>query len=90
MLSAIKASLVEAISTRGEMRGEKIDKVTLRRNKIREYLKTHDYIMNADVCELCGVSAATVNRILSCFVEEEKLSKYREGGHGAYQKIEAF
>jgi len=41
--------------------------------------------MNADVRELCGVSAATANRILSSFVEERKLSKYREGGHWAYQ-----
>lgn len=44
------------------MSGGKIDKVTLRWNKIQEYLKTHDYIMNADVRELCGVSAATANR----------------------------
>ena len=51
MLSAIKTSLVEAISTRDEMSGEKIDKATLRWNKIQEYLKIHDYIMNADVRE---------------------------------------
>lgn len=87
MLSAIKTSLVEAISTSDEMSDVKIDKSTLRWNKIQEYLKTHDYIMNADVRKLCGVSAATANRILSSFVEEEKLSKYREGGHWAYQKI---
>ena len=35
MLSAIKTSLVEAISTRDEMSGEKIDKATLRWNKIQ-------------------------------------------------------
>ena len=86
MLSAIKASLIEAINTSNEMSVEKIDKVALRWNKIQEYLKTHDYIMNADVRELCGVSAATANRILSSFVEERKLSKYREGGHWAYKK----
>ena len=87
MLSAIKVSLMEAISTSDEMNDEKMDKATLRWNKIQKYLKTHDYIMNADVRELCGVSAATANRVLSSFVEERKLSKYREGGHWAYKLI---
>ena len=87
ILSAIKASLIEAISTSDEMNDEKMDdekmdKAMLRWNKIQKYLKTHDYIMNADVRELCGVSAATANRILSSFVEERKLSKYREGDIG--------
>ena len=84
MLSAIKASLINVISASDEMSYGKMDKAALRWNKIQEYLKTHDYIMNADVRELCGVSAATANRILSSFVEERKLSKYREGGHWAY------
>lgn len=86
MLSAIKASLIEAIGTSDEMSDGKMDKETLRWKKIEEYLKTHDYIMNADVRELCGVSAATANRILSAFVEKGKLSKNREGGHWAYKK----
>lgn len=77
MLSAIKA----AINTSDEMSDGKMDKVTLRWNKIQEYLKTHDYIMNANVRELCGVSVATANRILSSFVEKGKLSKYRENEH---------
>ena len=85
MLSAIKASLMEAINTSDEMSDGKMDKATLRWNKIQEYLKTHDYIMNADVRELCGVSAATANRILSSFVKERELSKYREGGHWVYR-----
>ena len=85
ILSAIKASLIEAISMSYEISDEKADKATLRWNKIEEYLKTHDYIMNADVRELCGVSAATANRILSSLVEKGKLSKYREGGHWAYR-----
>ena len=84
MLSAIKTSLVEAISTRDVMSGEKIDKATFRWNKIQEYLKTHDYIMNADVRKLCGVSAATTNRILAGLVGESKLSKYYKQGHWAY------
>lgn len=53
--------------------------------KIENYFKAHDYIMNADVRELCGVSVATANRILAGLVTEGKLMKYREGGHWAYK-----
>ena len=84
MLSAIKASLMDAVSTSDEMSDEKMDKATLRWKKIEEYLKTHDYIMNADVRELCEVSAATANRILSRLVEQGKLEKYRSNGHWVY------
>ena len=63
----------------------KVDKATLRWSKIQEYLKTHDYIMNADVRELCGVSAATANRILAYFVTGNKLVKCRVDGHWGYQ-----
>lgn len=82
---AIKASLMDAICTSDEMSDGKLDKATLRWKKIDEYLKIHDYIMNADVRALCEVSAATANRILSSFIEERKLSKYREVGHWAYK-----
>lgn len=84
MLSAIKTSLMEAIKTSDAMSDEKTDKATLRWNKIREYLETHDYIMNADVRELCGVSAATANRILAKLVAEDKLQKCRIRGHWTY------
>lgn len=84
MLSAIKASLMEAIDTSGAMIGAKIDKTALRWNKIQEYFKTHDYIMNADVRELCGVSAATANRILALFVNTKKLARDRKHGHWIY------
>lgn len=85
MLSAIKASLTEVINTSDEMSDGKMDKATLRWKKIEEYLKTHDYIMNAHVRELCGVSAATANWILAGFVINERLVKYRESGHWAYK-----
>ena len=85
MLSAIKASLIEAIGTSDEMSDGKMDKATLRWNKIQEYLKTHDYIMNADVRELCGVSAATANRILSKLSAERRLLKYNRSGHWVYK-----
>ena len=88
MLSAIKASLMEAINTSDEMSDEmsdgKLDKAALRWNRIQAYLKTHDYIRNADVRELCGVSAATANRILAKLVAEDKLQKCQIGGHWAY------
>ena len=84
ILSAIKAALMDAINMSNEMSDGKVYKITLRWNKIQEYLKIHDYIMNADVRELCGVSVATANRILAGFVADGKLVKYREGGHWAY------
>ena len=85
MLSAIKASLIEAISTSDEMSDGKIDKATLCWNTIQEYLKTHDYIMNADVRELCGVSSATANRILRNLATKNKIKKYHENGHWIYR-----
>ena len=84
MVQTTKASLMDAICTSDKMSDGKIDKATLRWNKIQEYLKTHDYIMNADVRELCVVSAATANRLLAEFVSDGKLVKYRESGHWAY------
>lgn len=85
MLSAIKASLIETINLNDEVRNVKIDKTTLRWNKIQEYLQTHDYIMNADVRELCSVSAATANRILCRLVSERKLTKFFKNGHWTYK-----
>lgn len=85
MLSAIKASLIDAISTSDEMSDGKMDKTTMRWKLIEEYLQTHEYIMNADVRTLCGVSAATANRILAGFTTEGKLVKCREGGHWVYK-----
>lgn len=85
MLSTIKASLIDAIRTSDEMSDGKIDKTTLRWRRIREFLKNHDYIMNADVRELCSVSAATANRILSGLVTDGKLVKYHENGHWVYR-----
>ena len=66
------------------MSDEKVDKATLRWNKIQEYLKTHDYIMNANVRELCGVSVATANRILTDLIVNRKLRKFHVGGHWKY------
>lgn len=85
MLYTIKASLIEAINVSDEVSDRTMYKSTLRWKQIKEFLETHDFIMNADVRLLCNVSAATANRILSGFSEENKLVKYREGGHWAYK-----
>ena len=84
MLSAIKASLIDAINARDDVSDGAMDKATMRWKQIEKFLETHPYIMNADVRALCGVSAATANRILAGLAEEGKLVKYREGGHWAY------
>ena len=85
MLSSIKASLMDAVNASDGMSDGKVDKATLRWSKIQEYLKTHDYIMNADVRELCGVSAATANRILVSLASDGKLIKIRKSGHWVYK-----
>lgn len=85
MLSAIKASLMDAIKTSDEMSDASDGKAALRWGKIKSHLKTHDFIRNADVRALCGVSAATANRILAGLVEEGKLVKEHVGGHWAYR-----
>ena len=85
MLSAIKASLIDAISTSDKMSDGAMDKATMRWEQIEKFLQTHEFIMNADVRALCEVSAATANRILAGFTTEGKLVKCREGGHWVYK-----
>ena len=84
VLSAIKASLRDAINASDEMSDVPIDKTILRWQHIEKFLETHEFIMNADVRALCGVSAATANRILSGLATNGKLIKYREGDHWRY------
>ena len=88
MLSAIKASLIDAINASDEVSDGVRDKATMRWKQIEKFLETHPYIMNADVRALCGVSAATANRILAGLAGEGKLVKCREGGHWAYKMHE--
>lgn len=85
MLSAIKASLVDAISTSDGPSDESVDKATMRWKQIEEFLKTHPFIMNADIRAICGVSAPTANRILAKRVAEGKLIKYHKDGHWVYK-----
>ena len=87
MLSAIKASLMDAINTSDEMSDGAMDKATVRWRQIEKFLETHEFIMNADVRALCGVSAATANRFLSGLTAERKLVKYSRNGHWAYKLV---
>ena len=87
MLSAIKASLIDAIRTSDEMSAVPLDKPAMRLKQIEKFLETHEYIMNADVRALCGVSAATANRILAGLTTSGKLIKHRKGGHWAYSMV---
>ena len=85
MLSAIKASLIDAVSTSDEMSDGPMDKATLRWKQIEKFLQTHEFIMNADVRALCEVSAATANRILAELATEGILVKFRKKSHWAYK-----
>ena len=84
MLSAIKASLIDTMSMSDEKSDAAKYKESMRKHKILEYLKKHEYIMNADVRELCDVSAATANRILGEMVSGNELVKQHINGHWAY------
>ena len=85
MLSTIKASLIDAIDASDAMSDGVTDKATLRWKQIEKFLEIHPYIMNADVRDLCSVSAATANRILGRFVLDRKLIKCRERGQWIYR-----
>lgn len=86
MLSSIKASLMESINMSDEMSDAPKGKSEERWKQIEQFLEAHDIIQNADVRRLCGVSAATANRILAKFTAEGKLAKCRKGGHWGYQR----
>lgn len=85
MLSVIKKALEEAseINTTDMVTNKKSD---LRLVKIKEYLKTHPYIMNSDAQKVLGVSSATATRILTSFAKAGELKRVRIGSHWAYSK----
>ncbi|MGN1163384.1 MAG: Fic family protein [Candidatus Ornithospirochaeta sp.] len=86
MLSAIKASLIEAINMSDEMSDVPLDKTDMRRKQIEKYLEIHPFVMNKDVRRLCSVSAPTANRILASLTKEGKVVKTHINGHWAYKK----
>ena len=70
-----------------EMSDGAMDKATVRWRQIEKFLETHEFIMNADVRALFGVSAATANRVLAGLTAERKLVKYSRNGHWAYKLV---
>ena len=84
MLSAIKASLIDVVEMSDAVSDGRAGKAVFRWRQIERFLQRHEYIMNADVRELCDVSAATANRILTGLAAEGKLSKGRQHGHWVY------
>ena len=86
MLAAIKTSLIESTNMSDVMSDAPKDKTSERWKQIERFLESHNVIQNADVRQLCGVSAATANRILGGFVAKGRLAKCREGGHWAYRR----
>lgn len=86
MLSAIEEALLE-VSQGGKAQESKIDKNDYRWSIIVNFLDKNEYIMNADLRELLGISSATANRILSGFVNDGKLIKIRVGKTWAYSLI---
>ena len=85
VLSAIKASLRDAINASDEMSDGQMNKATMRWKQIEKFLQTHEFIMNADVRALCGVSAATANRIMVELVSAGKIVKLHVGGYWKYK-----
>lgn len=85
MLSVIKASLMDAACVSDEMIDAAMEKAEFRRRQIEAFLKTHAFIRNADVRGMCGVSAATANRILTGLAAEGVLIRCHEGQHWAYR-----
>lgn len=85
MLSAIKASLIDAINASDEMSDGTMDKAAMRWKQIEKFLETHEFIMNADVRTLCNVSAATANRIMVELVSAGKIVKLHVGGYWKYK-----
>jgi len=87
ILSAIKASLIGALEVSDGMSDAPKDRPMERWEQIEGFLEDHEFTQNSGVRHLCGVSAATANRILAKLTAEGKLLKCREGGHWAYRRI---
>ncbi len=82
MLSAIQEALTDA----AQSSTSPLSTDQLRRQKIGQFLQVNPFITNADVRQLLGVSAATVNRILAKLTEEAFLQKIRVGKTWGYKR----
>ncbi len=86
MLSAIKEALQEAVQTSTAATAMTTEQ--MRRHQIAQFLRKNDVITNADVRQLCQVSAATANRILAGLAGEGILRKIRLGRSWGYEQTE--
>lgn len=85
MLSAIKSSIMEALSTSVDMMDENKSPGEKRWNAVFVYLQKNGSIRNAELCQLHNISPATANRLLRLWTEEGKLERYRDGRTWAYR-----
>ena len=81
MLSAIKASLMEALNASDKMNDGEKDMVSIRWKKIENFLDIYNFKMKADIRTICGVSSAAANRIISNLTIDNRLIKYRRTEH---------
>jgi Fic family protein len=84
MLAAIQSALLEASACPSS---QSLGKNQGRRDAITSFLRSHPFIRNADVRDLCGVSSATANRILAGLVQDGLLRKIRSGRYWVYELV---
>ena len=87
MLSVIKQALKETLETHIKTYENKHD---MRIKAIEKFFDTHDFIMNNDVCNICGVSSPTVTRLLNKLSKEGMLKRVRIGSHWGYIKVRSY
>lgn len=80
MLSVIKRALKECAKTKRQSKKTQTELIC-------KYLKKHDFITNAKVRELLGVSSATATRILAEAARNGLLEKVRIGSSWGYKKV---
>lgn len=80
MLSVIKRVLKEYAKTKRQSKKTQTELIC-------KYLKKHDFITNADVRELLGVSSATATRVLAEAARNGLVEKVRIGSSWGYRKV---
>lgn len=80
MLSVIERALKECTKTKRQSKKTQTDLIC-------KYLKKHDFITNANVRKLLGVSSATATRVLATAAKNGLIEKVRIGSHWGYRKV---
>ena len=85
MLGAIKAAILETISSAHQASQIKVEPVTEERwDTVEKWIKRHKFLRNADLQKLLGISTATASRLLREWTEEGKIVKERVGSYWTY------